>query len=60
MLSMTKEQRREFIDWRNPQYQGPFSCRNGNSYWTWIPSVGIVPAFSSIAQKVSATQEVIR
>ena len=50
IVSMTKQERLDFLDWRNPQYQGPFSCASPNGQWTWIPRIGLVPAQSNTAQ----------
>jgi len=50
MVRMTRDERLVFIDWRNPQYQGPFSCVSPNGAWTWIPRIGLVPANSTTAQ----------
>jgi hypothetical protein len=53
LARMTDAQRLEFVDWRNPQYRGPFSClgRNGQRL-TWIPRLGIMPASCSLAQRI--------
>ena len=45
MIRMNGKQRAEFIDWRNPQYDGPFSCLGDHGRrLTWVPSMGIFEA----------------
>ena len=42
MIRMNGRERAAFIDWREPQYQGPFSCLGENGrHLTWVPAYGI-------------------
>ena len=42
LIPMTRDQRMAFLDWRNPQYDGPFSCINETGRrLTWLPTLGI-------------------
>lgn len=57
LLRMNSRERREFVDWRAPQYQGPFSTVDARGIaWTWLPDIGLVSAHCAIAQRLGRVQ----
>jgi hypothetical protein len=53
MIRMTKTERLAFVDWRNPQYQGAFSCISDTGRcMTWIPGHGIFDFDSSFVRRI--------
>ncbi len=42
IVPMNWAERIRFVDWRNPQYSGPFSCRTlEGRLLTWLPEYGV-------------------
>ena len=53
LVPMTRDERLEFVNWRNPQYDGAFSCINETGrHLTWIPGHGIFMADSNFVRHI--------